>query len=115
MLWALFGQILSTPAVLRLFELTAQPDRQNQKSFAFKQASLLAEHILRMVSHYTPDKVGPLRDSATAFAMCTVSQRLAQALTVVLLALCWASFALPTRERSISLHAIAVVCYTSEK
>lgn len=48
---------MSTPAMYRLFKLTAVSDRENTKTFSFGQASALAEHILRIVFHITTDEV----------------------------------------------------------
>lgn len=57
MLWELSGYSMSTPAMYRLFKLTAVSDKENTKRFSFSQASALAEHILRAVFHLTSDKV----------------------------------------------------------
>ena len=57
MLWVLSGNAISTPFVLGLFALTAVPDNENRKMFSFKNASALAEQILRVLSILTPDKV----------------------------------------------------------
>lgn len=50
---------MSSPAMYRLFRLTAISDKENTKKFSFGQASALAEHILRAVFHVTTDKVRP--------------------------------------------------------
>lgn len=57
MMWALCAHAMGTSAVRRLFELTAVPDRENKRTFPFKQASVLAEYILRAVSHFASDQV----------------------------------------------------------
>lgn len=57
MLWELSGYAMSTPAMHRLFKLTAVSDKENNKRFSFGQASALAEHILRIVFYLTTDKV----------------------------------------------------------
>eukprot|EP00903_Cladosiphon_okamuranus_P015266 g14107.t2 len=56
MLWDISGYSVSTPAMYRLFKLTAVSDKQNTKKFSFSQASALAEHILRAIFHLTTDK-----------------------------------------------------------
>lgn len=54
---------MSTPAMYRLFKLTAVSDKENTKKFSFGHASALAEHILRAVFHLTTDKVRPHKES----------------------------------------------------
>lgn len=50
---------MSTPAMYRLFKLTAVSDKENTKKFSFTQASALAEHVLRAIFHLATDKVRP--------------------------------------------------------
>lgn len=47
---------MSTPAVRQLFGMMAVSDSTNGTRFPFRQAGVLAERILRMVSPFTPDK-----------------------------------------------------------
>lgn len=56
-MWEISGYTMSTPAMHRLFKLTAVSDKENTKRFSFGQASALAEHILRVVFYLTTDKV----------------------------------------------------------
>lgn len=57
MMWALSGHAFSAQAVHGLFETVAVPDKDNLKAFSFRQAPVLAEHVLRMVLNSTFDKV----------------------------------------------------------
>ncbi|CAM9264206.1 unnamed protein product [Scytosiphon promiscuus] len=56
MLWELSGCAMSTPAIHRLFKITAVSDKENKKRFSFGQATALSEHILRIIFHVTTDK-----------------------------------------------------------
>lgn len=60
MMWALSGPIMSVPAVGQLFGMMAVLDSKKGTRFLFKQAGVLAERILRMVSLFRPDKASQI-------------------------------------------------------